>query len=671
MKPNYSAPNISFFVLLAALLLQVNTALAQDLYPQILPLNPRIIGDLSTNRIGIADGDLLLPLYGNNSQILYFNTQDNYGSDNSWLSSMGVGIRSVMNDQLLGAYIFGDRDSDGDGSQFWVVNPGLEFMRGHWDAHINGYFPTNDKKQLTNLNFGNQFGIYDFVRFQQHSEFDHLFGKYSVVGNGVDSEIGYSLPIRGNRGRVFLGSYYYIPPDVSKLCGMEGGLEIPLNQHISVRLSASHDNILGTQGRLGLRLELGGITQQADHNIQQRILDPVIRHEGTLGTASGIISQQKLLNSGHEALVSNNIWFFAPGTATINSVTAADCTYEHPCVGINTNITNSINNIQQGAWLYLAPGNYINSALGNGYNLNAGQSIFGRTQNYVQLAQGSQRALLNDTLFLNGNNLVTNLQVNGQSDSINAFGPNPSRAGVVINPTATGSIQINNSTITATTTDANHDAGGLLNLSLHAAVTLQNSTVTALTNGINSNSVGLFNAGNLLVSSSNLAATSTGTTNTGLLAAGAFNKGMLTITNSSVTGNTLNANTVAEGLFNDDFGRVYILNSALTANSPTFAEGIHNEDFAQINITNSLITANSPTLAEGIFNEDFGHINIYNSNIRANSFTHAVGIFNEDFGSINIANSTVIAESPTLANGIINQDFGTINIVNSIIIPNS
>ncbi len=46
--------------------------------------------------------------------------------------------------------------------------------------------------------------------------------------------------------------------------------------------------------------------------------------------------------------------FFTPGITVNPSVTEDDCTFEHPCAGLNSNIINSINNIRQNARLYLA-----------------------------------------------------------------------------------------------------------------------------------------------------------------------------------------------------------------------------------------------------------------------------------------------------------------------------
>lgn len=641
------------------LLFQINVTAAQNNYSTVLPLNPRFIGDLSASRIGIGSGDLLVPLYGNRAQILYLDTQNNYGTDQSWMGSLGLGFRSTINNQLWGIYLFGDHDNDGDGGHFWVVNPGLEVMSNHWDAHVNAYFPTNNKKQLTDLTFGNQLGIYNFLRFQQHSEFDHLFAQYSIVGNGVDGEIGYSIPMLGNRARAYLGGYHYLPKEITDINGIQAGLEVPVNQYFSVKADASHDNVFGYLGRLSLRLELGGIKQLRNYTVQQRILDPVLRHEGTLATASGIISQKKLLNTGREGLVYDNIWFFTPGTSTLSNVTAADCTYEHPCAGINTNVINSINGIRQNAWLFLAPGTYANSTLGTGYSLNVGQSIFGRTMNYVQPAQGDQRALLNDTLFLNGSNLVANLQVNGQSDV------SSQRVGIAINPTAIGTVQINNSSVTAITADINHDTIGILNASQNAMVLIVNSTANALTSGTNSNAIGLLNKGNNTILNSIISA------NSAAFAAGIFNEDIahMNLINSTVIAN---ANAVtpsfAAGIFNEDFASINIFNSRISANSSTLAKGINNEDFGLININASYINANATTLAEGISNEDFGRINIVNSLINASSPTQAIGIANEDFGLINVVNSIIIAQSPVQAIGISNIDFGRVNLYNSVVI---
>ncbi len=151
--------------------------------------------------------------------------------------------------------------------------------------------------------------------------------------------------------------------------------------------------------------------------------------------------------------------------------------------------------------------------LGNGYVLDAGQSILGRTSDYKQLAQGNQRALLEDTLFLNGNNNVVALQINGQSNITNSLGSNPAHAGIVINPSATGTIQIDNVNVTTTTNTANLDAIGIVNSSLNANVNLFHSNVAAIASGANSNASGLINLGRIQIEFSNLSGTDEGISN--------------------------------------------------------------------------------------------------------------------------------------------------------------
>lgn len=662
---------------------------------QFFPMAPRLVGEVgASTHLKLINADVMAPIYVGANRIWFLNGIGSYGSNSSRLGSVGIGLRNIFqNTWLAGGYVFSDWNKTQNGADFWVINPGVEFMDRLWDVHINGYFPATEK-QFLNAGTASRLGSKNYLFFHQHGQFDKILNLYDVIGKGGDIEIGYSIPLKENQTRIFAGGYFYTPQKVSNISGIQAGIQFPITQHIKAVLQDSYDNVFHNTAALTVQFTLGGIQQTEAHRIEEHMLDPIPRHLGTLNTGSGVLNQQQKQNTGKSVLVDNNLWFFQPGTGSVGqTVTPASCTFEHPCVGLSQTTINGINNISPNAKLFLAPGQYNNALVGNGFTLNTGQSIFGRTQNYMQLARGSHRALVNDTLFLNGNNIVNNIQVIGQSDAVTLNAANATRAGIAILDSAVGTVKINYSNINTTTTDTNHDAVGVLNSSLNAITSLNKSTVIALTSGADGNGIGLMNRGTMKVNSSTLSGTTIGIPNVGSVGTAVLNKGVLTIANSTLSGNAAVKNTIGMGIFNEDFGDVHVLNSTITTNSPTAAEGIFNEDFGKIRfekstikahsdtfavgifnqdfgfikIINSTITATSPTLSRGIFNQDFAAIHILNSTIFANKATDAAAIFNQDFGAIVITNSTITANSPTLSQAISNQDVGSMNISNSII----
>ena len=376
----------------------------------LFPLSARVLGDVSTGSSTLADADALLPIYGSNTNILFLDASAAAGTDNSWLGSGGLGARRVVGENWLwGAYAFGDRNSDGYGGNFWVLNPGIEVMTSHWDAHINGYFPTTHKQKTRDLGQSHVLGVDDFVTFHGHSEFDTVLGLYRVVGNGLDGEIGLSKPFKGNRARLFLGGYYYSlqqginahllknkahlssKQPVPNFYGPQLGIEIPSTPKLSFILTATHDQLYGNQGRITIRYKLGEIIQKQTNDVAQRILDPIIRHEGTLGTASGIVSQQRIKNNGIPQLVSDHIWFFSPASSSnFNGINS--CTFENPCTNtaFNQATVTGIESLVPKADYYFAPGAYSANNATQEIQLRQGESLYGRSTNY-------QSANLNNT----------------------------------------------------------------------------------------------------------------------------------------------------------------------------------------------------------------------------------------------------------------------------------
>ena len=651
---------------------------------QAFPLLPRIMGQAAETNIGVFNGDVMAPIFGNQNGIWYLDGFGGYGTDKAWIGSVGTGFRVVRQDRMiLGGYIFGDRNRTWGKGNFWVVNPGIEFMLAHWDLHINGYFPTSTKKLINTLGPASAFGINDFIRFQRHSRIDDLLGLYDIVGLGADGEIGYTIFIRDQRARLFLGGYHYSPEIVRNITGIQGGVELPVNNHLHFVFQDSYDNVFHNTASFAVQFIFGGAPQTEQHDLQERILDPIPRHLGSLPTGAGILSQKQVLRTGEIFVLENNLWFFRPGTGSAQNVTFESCTFENPCIGLDQTVLDGINAISPNAKLYLSPGQYDNRLVGSAYTLRNGQFIFGRTQDYTMLATGNDRALLNDSLFLENNNNIYNLRVNAQSlIGFEMMGQMITfQTGIVTLPTATGVFNIFNTNVISNSSTQNV-AGIVLNSQPGATMNIYNSNTmsNALNGGTGLISVG---TGNLFASTLNLidsvsAATNLDVANNGGISIGVVNneQGVINILRSNASSFMINGNFSAGVLNNATFGNAGIINinqSVVTssgsnagfsavanqANNMVGISGI-------VNITQSVLSATSTNAngsTVGVSNGGNGTVNIDATSITSTGDNGQVrGIDNGGaLSTVNIMNTNIFINTSGAAIGDPIFNAGTVN----------
>lgn len=376
------------------------------------PLHPRVLGEGFFGNRALGEADAMLPILGNQDGIFYVDGLGKVGSDDGYLGSLGAGFRGVYNNYLWGAYVFGDYNRAARGHHFPVVNPGLELMTNYWDAHVNGYFPTSKRKSEGTF-LGTQLGTTQYISFRGHSQFDNLINVVEEVGNGVDGEIGLTLP-EVRYLRLFTGGYHFNLQNARDINGVVGGVEMPINNNLSASVRDSYDRVQKNTALFTVRLTLGGINKGEPPNVSERILDPIPRHLGTWDTGSGIPSEQAYINTGVRVLTRDNIWFFSnAGTPFIAANGFSNCTFENNC--INTSFTqstvNAIDGISPNANFYLGNGTYFTGAptsfLPASISMHEGQAVFGRSADFVQ----AQQQIIRGQLVLEGKNTFDSIAV--------------------------------------------------------------------------------------------------------------------------------------------------------------------------------------------------------------------------------------------------------------------
>lgn len=385
---------------------------------EIFPYPARLFAAGSAGTTAGSSGDFMLPVFGNANGMFYGDIQAKYYRDQSWFTGAAGGFRTLFNGkQILGGYLFVDRNTSVNDKLYWILSPGIEGINQQWDAHINGYFPFNKKKYVLGNAWADSLGDYRFVRFSGHQQFDHIFVNTEEASRGADAELGYRVSAL-NDVRLAVGGYYFDFPNMNNMQGVIGTVEYPLNERISVLAQDSYDNLQHNTFMLSVRLRFSNIP---DQGINDRMLDPIRRNLGTLGSGTSIPTERAWLDSGRSYIQNDRLWFFRPGGTTYQPLAGfANCTAEHPCG--NTQLTqttiDSIDSLQSDARLFLASGLYPIDPGNEFVILNQGQSIEGRTSNYLKPAQADDRPLLIGSLTMNGYNRIANIIMDNRQGAI-------------------------------------------------------------------------------------------------------------------------------------------------------------------------------------------------------------------------------------------------------------
>lgn len=446
----------------------------------ILPFVPRMTLDGLIGSDGLAGGDAMVPVYGDERGIFFLDIAGKTAFDNPSLASLGGGLRKVWSeDQILGAYVFADRSVSDQSNAFWFVSPGIESMGRVWDFRANGYIPTGSTRVSSGSGFADEFGNYNYVSFNQHNQFDVLVNNFEEVGWGVDGEIGRRIPGLPAM-RAYLGGYHFNLENADDINGVSARLEYPITRLFTFSLRNSYDNNQNETIEAQFSLTLGGVNdtpQDPNQPIEQRLLDPISRNLATLGQANGepIVNEQEVVSGS--IIENSNIWFFDANSHQ-GFVNANSCTAENPCSSpsFNQSTIDSINAVSTGNPLfYFRAGSY--SALTNGSpDVLTNDSLYSRNYNYTAPQRG---AIFSGGFVINGQSTLDSITLFNSSEFVQPVGLmiNPG-AKVTLNNSVVGAV--NNNTKQAYTT-AIHLSDSNLTVTNHSEIyAYSNNTTPAI-----------------------------------------------------------------------------------------------------------------------------------------------------------------------------------------------
>ncbi len=393
----------------------------------------------------LGQGDILVPLKLSNDKSLFLYGQgrvstpedENVLDHAPWTGSLGIGSRKIYGNRLLGAYVLGDYSGTSGGFNYWDVSPGVEMLGKVWDFRANGYFPIG-KHSWSKEDWADKFGVYDYVKYTGHNEYDRWAAMNQEIVSGGDVEIGRKLFKQKNTlVKAYLGSYYFDMKENKDIIGARARITFQPSQFITFSINDTYDRQYHNTLMFGMRIRLNDLVNRdpeykvtEDKDLSVRLLDPMERNIGSIAYATSIPVSKKI-KPGDWGLEHDNIWFFRPGSAKKGHLKDdEDGTYEHPFDGFNQDTKQYVEDhygeigahIDLFPLLYFAQGQYD---LGSGdfpssrFSLPMDWGMYGRTDDYIEPAQGDLRPRFIGGLDLHyGNNVLDSIWlVNNEGNS--------------------------------------------------------------------------------------------------------------------------------------------------------------------------------------------------------------------------------------------------------------
>jgi hypothetical protein len=388
------------------------------------PFTLRTRGTLwgTTGKYTSVDGQVLMPIMGDNSHVLYGLAEGNkvFSGDKSWLAGAGIGYRKVVGERIYGGYLIADYNKHFDGKGFLIANIGAEILGKEWDFNVNGYLPSASKKYTYSSNWAEEYGIYKYGSLHDdHTYHDHWIDSRRIenVGRGFDFKVGHVVP-RLEKAKVYLGGYYFNTSDAGNIKGVSAKVTYDISKYAALELANMYDNYNHNRTTLGVKLSFGGYSEREknEFGISSRLLDPVERGYGN--TIVPIVVKNEYTD-GFDAIRYYDVWAVQEGisdaTAKRKSAVVGRGTATDPLIGLTYDNYNYIraNKKTANPIIFLASGvyNLTDGGFSSGeWLLHDGISVYGRSVDYKPVS-GDARPEIDGVLTLQGNNTADSIRM--------------------------------------------------------------------------------------------------------------------------------------------------------------------------------------------------------------------------------------------------------------------
>lgn len=157
-------------------------------------------------------------------------------------ANVGAGGRwyDEETDRIWGASVWYDHDNTSQ-RKYDQMGFSLESLGKYLDFRVNGYFPTNDDRDVLNQYYNGQNAFFsNFIGLGRSTLF-------STPLKGGDFEVGGLLPGIGNIGiRPYVGGYYYQGEGTGAAYGVRARVEALITQDFWAQVAVTNDRLFGT-----------------------------------------------------------------------------------------------------------------------------------------------------------------------------------------------------------------------------------------------------------------------------------------------------------------------------------------------------------------------------------------------------------------------------------------
>ncbi len=230
--------------------------------------------------------DFIIPITSTDSNLIFLNPRLSFSDEQQNEINVGLGVRQVISDFVLGGNFYFDSRESSHGNRFNQWGFGFELLSEWGDARFNWYDADNDLELIRSAQSTETIKSYydvtsNSVSYGQPYASDHgiaadrflfsetirktttktttrIFNEYESGMDGWDAEIGIKIPIpQGPEARIFCGYYDYDNNFGDDINGLKGRFEIRTGPFLALDAEVyENDELNDTNLFIGARIQI-------------------------------------------------------------------------------------------------------------------------------------------------------------------------------------------------------------------------------------------------------------------------------------------------------------------------------------------------------------------------------------------------------------------------------
>jgi hypothetical protein len=430
------------------------------------------------NKRNIGEADVFVPLWQNDTTLVFGNVRTRLDDDDSREGNFGVGVRHMLpSGWNIGGYGYFDRRRTENDNYFNQVTLGVEALSWDWDFRANAYIAEGRRTHELSRTGGDSTASVSGTTVQVATSATLMTEERSL--QGFDAEIGWRVPLfdldAGQQLRIYGGAYRFYADDVDPVQGPRARAELTFDEvpylwegsRLTLGAEAQHDDPRGGQvfavARLRIPLQIFGQPPSRLTPMERRMTDPTVRDVDVIAQSHTTVvapatteTATQLSNGGAFTVISSdstagNDLDAAVLAAGDGSTVLLSGTFQ--TTGLNT-VTMAFNQTLTGTAT-------VRTASGRTAVVNTGAAINGTNVN-------------SSTVLVRAGGTLSGLTIS------NTYNNGSGGRAVLVGSFATD-VNILNNTITLTQSGAN--AGAALNFNNNSAGTVSGNTIAATGGG--------------------------------------------------------------------------------------------------------------------------------------------------------------------------------------------